>query len=52
VEPELQPEPEPEVIDSLYVGFNIYYLENEVLTSYDVFDTNLSELKLKEKPFV
>jgi hypothetical protein len=51
---ETEPEPEQdlEIIDSVYAGLNMYYLENKELTSYDVFDTNLTELELENEPFV
>lgn len=37
-EPFVEPKPEPEVIDSTYAGFNMYYLKDEKLTGTDVAD--------------
>lgn len=51
-EPFVEPEPEPEVIDTTYDGFNKYFLKDEKLTGNDVADMKLSELELQKTPFV
>lgn len=46
------PEPKPEIVDSVYVGFNMYFLKDEKLNGSTVSYTDLKELELQNKPFV
>lgn len=53
-EPEQNPGPEqePEIDDSSFVGFNMYFLEDESLTGANVSNAIINELELKKPPFV
>lgn len=43
---------EPEIIDSSYIGYNMYFLENENLTGSDVTNADIDDLELQKPPFV
>ena len=45
-------EQEMEPDDSSYVGYNMYFLEDESLTGSDVTNANINELELQKPPFV
>jgi len=46
------PESQPEITDSVYVGFNMYFLKDEKLNGSTVSYTDLKELELQNQPFV
>ncbi|MCG6188229.1 hypothetical protein [Maribellus maritimus] len=49
---EPEPELEAEVVDSSYVGFNMYFLKDESLTGADVSNADINKLELLKPPFV
>ena len=51
-EPENEEKKESEIIDSSYVGYNMYFLKNENLTGSEVTNTNINEFELQKPPFV
>jgi hypothetical protein len=51
-EPENEEKKESQIIDSSYVGYNMYFLENENLTGSDVTNADIDDLELQKPPFV
>lgn len=45
-------EPETEIDDSTYVGFNMYFLEDESLNGSDVSNADINDVELQKPPFV
>lgn len=57
-EPYIEPDPEQKqdtdtlVIDSSYIGLNMYFLKDENLTGSDVSNADINDLELQKPPFV
>jgi len=52
IEPIPEPEPDIEEIDSVYAGFNIYFLKDNNITAQDLYNSDLTKLELENKPFL
>jgi hypothetical protein len=52
IEPIPDPEPDIEETDSIYAGFNIYFLKDENIVAQDLYNSNLTELELENRPFL
>ncbi len=49
---EQESETEIEIRDSIYPGFNMYFLKDNSITAQDLYETDLNLLELESRPFV